>query len=216
MKPLTTRKVEKVQSGVTLLTDYDVYLFREGNHFRLFEKLGAHVITVDKVKGTYFAVWAPNAKTVSVVGDFNSWDPKSHPLTSRWDSSGIWEGFIPGMEEGTLYKFHIDSNTGAYTANKGDPFAVRWEQPPATSPIVWNLDYEWNDREWMEKRKTKNSLNAPMSIYEVHLGSWKHKGDKEDDWLSYRELAPELTNYVKELGFTHVEFLPVMEHPFGG
>ncbi|MFP4014720.1 MAG: 1,4-alpha-glucan branching protein GlgB [Chitinispirillaceae bacterium] len=216
MKPLTTRKVEKVQSGVTLLTDYDVYLFREGNHFRLFEKLGAHVITVDKVKGTYFAVWAPNAKTVSVVGDFNSWDPKSHPLTSRWDSSGIWEGFIPGMEEGTLYKFHIDSNTGAYTANKGDPFAVRWEQPPATSPIVWNLDYEWNDREWMEKRKTKNSLNAPMSIYEVHLGSWKHKGDKEDDWLSYRELAPELTKYVKELGFTHVEFLPVMEHPFGG
>lgn len=216
MKPLTTRKVEKVQSGVTLLTDYDVYLFREGNHFRLFEKLGAHVMTVDKVKGTYFAVWAPNAKTVSVVGDFNSWDPKSHPLTSRWDSSGIWEGFIPGIEEGTLYKFHIDSNTGAYTANKGDPFAVHWEQPPATSPIVWNLDYEWSDKEWMEKRKTKNSLNAPISIYEVHLSSWKRKGPEEDDWLSYRELAPELAKYVKELGFTHVEFLPVMEHPFGG
>ncbi|MFP4163413.1 MAG: 1,4-alpha-glucan branching protein GlgB [Chitinispirillaceae bacterium] len=216
MKPLTTRKVEKVQSGVTLLTDYDIYLFREGNHFRLFEKLGAHVMTVDKVKGTYFAVWAPNAKTVSMVGDFNSWDPESHPLNARWDNSGIWEGFIPGLEEGTLYKFHIDSNTGAYTANRGDPFATYWETPPATSPVVWDLDYEWKDSKWMETRKTKNSLNAPISIYEIHLGSWKRKSSKEDDWFSYRELAPELTKYIKKMGFTHVEFLPVMEHPFGG
>ncbi len=217
MKPLTTsRKVEKVQGGVTLLTDYDIYLFREGAHFRLFEKMGAHVITVDKVKGTYFAVWAPNAKTVSVVGDFNSWDTKSHPLNARWDSSGIWEGFIPGIEEGTLYKFHVDSNTGVYSANRGDPFGVRWEVPPATSPIVWNLDYTWNDQEWMEKRKTRNSLNAPISIYEVHLGSWKTRTQKEEDYLTYREMAPELAKYCKELGFTHVEFLPVMEHPFGG
>ena len=217
MKPLpSTRKVEKVQDGVTLLTDYDIYLFREGNHFRLFEKLGAHLMTVDKVEGTYFAVWAPNAKSVSVVGDFNSWDAKSHPLKARWDASGIWEGFIPGIEKGTLYKFHLDSNTGAYTANRGDPFAVYWEQPPATSPIVWDLDYKWNDGEWMKKRKEKNSLNAPMSIYEVHVGSWKRKGENGEEWLTYRELAPELAKYCKEIGFTHVEFLPVMEHPFGG
>ncbi|MDG5816755.1 1,4-alpha-glucan branching protein GlgB [Chitinispirillales bacterium ANBcel5] len=219
MKALkTSQKIEKVQSGVTLLTDYDIYLFKEGNHFRLFEKLGAHVTTIDNIKGTFFAVWAPNAKYVSVVGDFNSWDSKSHPLTARWDGSGIWEGFIPGLEEGILYKFHLESNVNGYTANRGDPFAFMWEEPPKTAPIIWNLDYEWNDHQWMQTRKEKNSLNAPLSIYEVHIGSWQRKVDEKgvERALSYREMAPELADYVNKLGFTHVEFLPVMEHPFYG
>ncbi|KMQ51085.1 glycogen branching enzyme [Chitinispirillum alkaliphilum] len=217
MKPLpASKKVEPVQGGVSLLTDYDIYLFKQGNHFRLFDKLGAHVMSVDNVEGTFFAVWAPNAKYVSLVGDFNQWDTKTHPLSLRWDGSGIWEGFVPGLAEKTLYKFHVKSGVNTYSANRGDPFAVRWEQPPSTSPIVWNLDYKWNDELWMKERKKVNSLNGPMSIYELHPGSWKHKSDEPDSWLSYREIAPELANYVKKMGFTHVEFLPIMEHPFYG
>ncbi|MCL2183404.1 MAG: 1,4-alpha-glucan branching protein GlgB [Chitinispirillia bacterium] len=209
--------IGNIRHDVTLLTDYDIYLFKQGSHSRLFEKLGAHVTeSPDKEKGTHFAVWAPNARRVSVVGDFNSWDNGRHGLKVRGDETGIWEGFIPGLAQGTMYKFHIDSNTGKYSVNKGDPFAVYWEQPPATSPIVWDLDYKWNDKEWMKTRKDKNSLSAPMSIYEIHLGSWRRKGDEGQEFLSYRELAPELASYCKGLGFTHVEFLPVMEHPFGG
>ncbi len=215
MKALpASRKVESVQGGVTLLTDYDVYLFKEGNHFRLFDKLGAHVTTVSDVKGTCFAVWAPNAKLVSVVGDFNSWSEKSHPLNLRWDGSGIWEGFIPGLLEGTLYKFHVESGVNDYSANRGDPFAFYWQNPPETAPIVWNLDYTWNDESWMGSRKEANSLDAPISIYEIHLGSWRRHQDGTP--LSYRETAPELAQYIKKTGFTHVEFLPVMEHPFYG
>ena len=216
MKSKTTaeKPEPRVQSGVSLFSDFDVYLFKQGNHYRLFEKLGAHVMTVDDVKGTYFAVWAPNAKKVSVVGDFNHWNPETHPLTARWDGSGIWEGFITGIDTGTLYKFHIDSNYNGYKANRGDPFAFFWEEPPKTSPIVWNLDYEWQDQEWMNERKEKNKLSAPISIYEIHLGSWRRKPDNQP--LSYREIAPELADYLLNMGFTHVEFLPVMEHPFYG
>ncbi|GBU21392.1 1,4-alpha-glucan branching enzyme [Fibrobacteres bacterium R8-0-B4] len=206
-----------VRRDVSLLTEYDVYLFKQGSHSRLFEKLGAHLTRAqDKVKGTYFSVWAPNARYVSVVGPFNNWDAGRHGLAARGDGSGIWEGFIPGLRHGSLYKFHIDSNTGRYKVNKGDPFAVYWERPPATSPIVWDMAYKWGDGDWMGKRKANNSLNAPISIYEMHLSSWKHKGANGDEWLSYRELAPEIANYCVRLGFTHVEFLPVMEHPFGG
>jgi 1,4-alpha-glucan branching enzyme len=216
-KSVGAASIGNIRHDVTLLTDYDIYLFKQGSHSRLFEKLGAHLTaSPDKEKGTLFSVWAPNARYIAVVGDFNSWDTGRHPLKARQDDSGIWEGFIPGLGQGTMYKFHIDSNTGKYKVNKGDPFAVFWEQPPATSPIVWGLDYKWGDREWMKTRKDKNSLNAPMSIYEIHLGSWRRKGDDGQEFLSYRELAPELANYCKTLGFTHVEFLPVMEHPFGG
>ncbi|HON11024.1 MAG TPA: 1,4-alpha-glucan branching protein GlgB [Chitinispirillaceae bacterium] len=216
MKSKTTaeKPEPRVQSGVSLFSDFDIYLFKQGNHYRLFEKLGAHVMTVDDVKGTYFAVWAPNAKKVSVVGDFNHWNPETHPLAARWDGSGIWEGFITGIDTGTLYKFHIDSNYNGYKANRGDPFAFFWEEPPKTSPIVWNLDYEWQDQEWMNERKEKNKLSAPISIYEIHLGSWRRKPDNQP--LSYREIAPELADYILKMGFTHVEFLPVMEHPFYG
>lgn len=217
MKAKTAEKVEqRVKSGVSLFSDYDIYLFKQGNHFRLFEKLGAHPMTVEGVNGTYFAVWAPNAKRVSVVGDFNYWNTQTHPLFSRWDSSGIWEGFLPGIGLGALYKFNIESNVNGYKANRGDPFALYWEEPPKTSPIVWNLDYEWHDSEWMKNRKKNNALNAPISIYELHIGSWRRKLEDENRWLTYRELGPELADYIKKEGFTHVEFLPVMEHPFYG
>jgi 1,4-alpha-glucan branching enzyme len=217
MKARVESRIEQqVKGGVTLFTDYDVYLFKEGNHFRLYEKLGSHLMTIDGERGTYFAAWAPNAKAVSVVGDFNFWNPNAHPLIPRWDGSGIWEGFIPGLEEGTLYKYHIVSNVTSYRANKGDPFALYWECPPKTSPVIWNLDYEWNDSQWMKVRKKHNDLSAPYSIYEMHLGSWRRKSDEECKTLSYREIAPELAEYVKKMGFTHIEFLPIMEHPFYG
>jgi len=217
MKAKTAEKVEqRVKSGVSLFTDYDIYLFKQGNHFRLFEKLGSHPMTVEGVNGTYFAVWAPNAKKVSVVGDFNYWNTQTHPLFPRWDSSGIFEGFIPGIGIGALYKFHIESNINGYKANRGDPFAVYWEEPPKTSPIIWNLDYQWHDDEWMKNRKKNNSLSSPISIYELHIGSWRRKVEENNRWLTYRELGPELAEYIKKEGFTHVEFLPVMEHPFYG
>jgi len=157
----------------------------------------------------------PMPKKVSVVGDFNYWNTQTHPLFPRWDSSGIFEGFIPGIGIGALYKFNIESNINGYKANRGDPFAVYWEEPPKTSPIVWNLDYEWHDEEWMKNRKKNNSLSSPISIYELHIGSWRRKVEN-NRWLTYRELGPELADYIKKEGFTHVEFLPVMEHPFYG
>lgn len=213
-KEKTEIEKEPVKKDVTLFTEYDIYLFKEGKHFRLYDKLGAHPMTVGKEKGTYFAVWAPNAKYVSIVGDFNQWNTTSHPISLRGDGSGIWEGFIAGIGVGDLYKFHIDSNVSSYSANKGDPFAVFWEKPPQTSPVIWELDYKWNDSDWMKKRKEKNELSAPISIYELHIGSWRRAEDNLE--LTYRELAPVLTEYIKKLGFTHVEFLPVMEHPFYG
>jgi 1,4-alpha-glucan branching enzyme len=198
-----------------MLSNDDLFLFNEGSHYRLYEKLGAHPLTVDGVEGTYFAVWAPNAKHVSVMGDFNSWDKSSHFLHPK-DQSGIWEVFIPGVAKGAIYKYYIVSHHRSYSVGKADPFAFYNETPPRTASIVWDLDYSWADQAWMEKRRTHNALDAPISIYEVHLGSWQRVSEEGNRYLSYRELAPRLAEYLKQLGFTHVEFLPVMEHPFYG
>ncbi|MDA8173935.1 MAG: alpha-amylase family glycosyl hydrolase [Nitrospiraceae bacterium] len=202
--------------GVSLLTELDVYLFKEGNHFRLHDKLGAHVIEADGTKGTCFALWAPNALGVSLIGDFNGWNTESHPLSPRWDGSGIWEGFVPGLGHGALYKYHIVSRFGNYKADKGDPLAFYWEVSPKTASIVWDLSYEWGDNDWMASRKSRNSLGSPFSIYEVHLGSWRRVPEEGNRPLTYRELANYLPDYVAGMGFTHVEFMPPMEHPFYG
>jgi 1,4-alpha-glucan branching enzyme len=200
---------------VSLLTDNDLYLFNEGSHFRLHEKLGAHLMTVDGTQGTYFAVWAPDAKSVAVMGDFNGWDRASNPLRPK-GQSGIWEGFVPGVSKGALYKYHIASRHKRYTVEKADPFAVHSETPPKTASVVWNLDYGWGDQDWMAGRGRQNALDAPIAIYEVHLGSWMSVPEEGGRSLSYREVAPKLADHVKRMGFTHVEFLPVMEHPFYG
>nr|WP_232500440.1 1,4-alpha-glucan branching protein GlgB [Hydrogenobacter thermophilus] len=194
--------------NLSMITDYDIYLFKEGSHCRLYEKLGAHPLE----GGVYFAVWAPNARYVSVVGSFNSWDRGANPLKLREDGSGIWEGFVEKARVGDLYKYFIVSKSG-YEAEKADPFGFFFEVSPKTASIVWDLSYQWKDQEWMKERHKKNALDSPWLIYEVHLGSWKKKGWES---LSYRELAEELVEYIKEMGFTHVEFLPVMEHPFYG
>ena len=195
----------------SLLTDYDTQLFRAGKHFKLYEKLGSHVIEVDGQIGTQFAVWAPNAKQVSVVGNFNSWAKDSHPLAARWDSSGIWEGFIPGVQKGELYKYAIKTYFGEFI-EKGDPFALFWEVPPNTSSITWDLDYEWKDQQWLQARQQKAGQPQPYSLYEVHIGSWKKVA--ADKSLSYVEMAEEMVAYVQKMGFTHVEFMPIMEHPY--
>lgn len=210
------RKIDSVTQEVSLLTDQDIYLFKEGNHSRLYEKMGAHVVTAGEVEGTYFAVWAPNARSVAVIGDFNGWNPTSHPLSARWDGSGIWEGFIPGLGQGVIYKYHIVSKFKRYRVDKGDPFALCWETPPKTASMVWDLRYEWKDQGWMKERHRPNALGSPLSIYEVHLGSWRRVPGEPPRFLTYREMAPSLAEYVKSNGFTHVEFLPVMEHPFYG
>ncbi|MEM9000091.1 MAG: 1,4-alpha-glucan branching protein GlgB [Bacteroidota bacterium] len=196
----------------SFLTDFDINLFKAGKHFRLYEKLGAHVAEVDGVKGTYFAVWAPSAKSVSVIGSFNHWQTAEHELFVRWDASGIWEGFIPGVEKGSLYKYAIVSHHNDIHTEKADPFARYCERPPHTASVVWEAPYEWKDQKWMANRAGHNGLDKPYSVYEVHLGSWK----KNEGWqsLSYVELADELVRYVKEMGFTHVEFMPVMEYPY--
>ncbi len=207
---------QNILHGPSLITEQDIYLFKEGNHFQLYDKFGSQAMEVDGVRGTYFAVWAPNAKAVSVIGEFNGWDPEAHPLAGRWDDSGIWEGFIPGLQPGTLYKYHISSHHNNYRADKGDPFAFHWELSPQTASVVWDLKYGWGDQEWMNQRQQRNSLDAPMSVYEVHLGSWRRVPEEGNRYLTYREIAPMLTSYVKEMGFTHVEFLPLTEHPFYG
>jgi 1,4-alpha-glucan branching enzyme len=198
------------------MTDYDVYLFREGKHSKLYEKLGAHGMTLDGVRGTHFAVWAPNAKGVSVIGDFNGWKADSHPLIEHDDGSGLWEGFVSGLGEGTLYKYHIASKYDHYSVEKGDPFAFLWETPPRTASIVHDLTYQWKDDGWISGRTGCNSLDAPFSIYECHLGSWRRVPEDSNQPLSYAEAAQYLPDYLKEMGYSHVEFLPVMEHPFYG
>jgi len=194
----------------------DIYLFKEGNHFHLYNIFGAHPTLVNAEEGVAFAVWAPNAKSVSVFGDFNSWNKESHPLNVRWDSSGIWEGFVPGAKNGDKYKYHIVSNDNNQSLEKIDPYAFFSEVSPKTASIVWDIDHQWNDQAWMQNRSKYNGLSAPISVYEVHLGSWKHQNGKSHQSLSYRELAVELVQYVKDMGFTHVQFLPVMVHPFYG
>ena len=202
--------------GISLLTDHDIYLFKEGSHFRLYDKLGSHVMEVEGVRGVHFSVWAPNAESVSVMGDFNGWNKGSHQLSVRWDASGIWEGFIPGLTKGCIYKFHIVSRYNQYSVDKGDPYAFHWETPPKTGSIVWELDYMWNDSDWMANRHRNNSLNAPFAVYEVHLGSWRRVPEEGNRFLTYREMAHQLADYVNDMGFTHVELLPIMEHPFYG
>jgi 1,4-alpha-glucan branching enzyme len=204
-----------VHYDVSLLTDDDIYLFNEGSHFRLYEKLGSHPLDREGVEGTYFAVWAPDAEKVCVMGDFNGWDKSSHPLQPR-GQSGIWEGFIPGVTKGAPYKYHINSRFLGYQADKADPFAVRCEVPPNTASVVWDLDYTWGDSEWMAKRAEFNGSDRPMAIYEMHLGSWMRVPEEKNRPLTYREIAPRLAEYLRKMNFTHVEFLPIMEHPYYG
>jgi 1,4-alpha-glucan branching enzyme len=209
------RNVLPVRYDIDVLTDEDLFLFNEGSHYRLHEKLGAHPLIVEGVQGVYFAVWAPNARQVAITGDFNTWDKASHALCPR-GQSGIWEGFIPGVTEGTAYKYYIVSQQGNYHVDKADPFAFYAETPPKTASIVRSLDYVWQDQSWMERRRTRNALDAPISVYEVHLGSWRRMPEEGNRSLTYREVAPKLADYVKQVGFTHIEFLPIMEHPFYG
>ena len=199
--------VSKRPSG---LTGHDLYLFREGTHTRLHERLGAHLDDA----GATFGVWAPNAQSVSVVGDFNSWDPRTHPM--QGSESGIWETAVPGVKQGAVYKYHVVARHGNIRVDKADPYAFRAELPPRTASVVWDLAYTWNDADWMRERKRRNALDAPWSVYEVHVGSWRRDPDAPGRLLSYAEMAPLLADYCKRMGFTHVELMPVMEHPFYG
>ncbi|EPR73724.1 1,4-alpha-glucan (glycogen) branching enzyme, GH-13-type [Winogradskyella psychrotolerans RS-3] len=194
-------------------TDFDINLFKSGKHYRLYENFGSHITTLDGVEGVYFAVWAPSAKMVSVIGDFNFWTEGEHKLNVRWDSSGIWEGFIPGAGKGSKYKYKILSSNNDIKTEKADPYARRAEHNPNTASIVWDDNYKWKDTKWMKKRKKNNALDAPFSVYEVHLGSWKKKIE-ENRFLSYVEMADELVSYVKDMNFTHVELMPIMEFPY--
>jgi 1,4-alpha-glucan branching enzyme len=200
---------------MSLLSDHDLYLFNEGSHVKLYERLGSHPMNMHGTDGTNFAVWAPNAQSVSVMGSFNGWNNANHYLSPR-GASGIWEGFVPGVRQGESYKYHVVSRYHGYKVDKADPFAFHAETPPKTASIVWNLDYDWHDQEWMASRANRNSLNAPISIYECHLGSWRRVPEQDNRSLSYREIAPQLAEYMERMGFTHIEFLPLTEHPFFG
>lgn len=197
----------------SLFTEQDIYLFREGKHYKLYERFGAHTMEMEGLYGAYFAVWAPHAKEVSVIGNFNHWHSESHKLFPRWDDSGIWEGFIPGLSWGTVYKYAIRTNKGELL-EKGDPFALSWEQNIQAGSLVSTTWFEWSDQSWMADRWKKNSLKAPMSVYEMHLGSWMRGTEDPDRFFSYREIAERLIPYLKEMSFTHVEFMPVMEYPY--
>ena len=194
----------------------DIFLFREGRHVRLYEKLGAHPMRVAADTGVHFAVWAPNARAVSVIGDFNGWQKGAHPLKVRDDGSGLWAGFIPGINRGALYKYHIIARDSGYEVEKADPFASQSELPPRTASVVYDGTYAWQDEAWMASRGERIALNAPVSIYEIHAGSWRRVPEQGGRWLSYRELAAELPSYIADMGFTHVEFMPLTEHPFYG
>ena len=204
-----------VDAGTVLLSEEDLYLFNEGPPSRLFDKLGAHLLDGPSGRGVSFAVWAPDAEGVSVVGDFNGWDRAADAL-SPVRGSGIWQGSVPSAGVGARYKFHVRSRYRGYAADKADPFAFRAETPPKTASVVWDLGYEWRDGAWMAERSERNDLRAPMAIYEVHLGSWRRVPEEGHRSLTYRELADQLPGYVRDLGFTHAELLPVMEHPFYG
>jgi 1,4-alpha-glucan branching enzyme len=211
----STMTVHDPYAFAPFLTDMDLHLFNEGSHEQIYEKLGAHVRTVNDITGVNFAVWAPNAKSISVVGNFNGWNRLQHPMQKR-DSSGIWELFIPNLECGEIYKFSVkDANDNV--VDKADPFGAYSELPPRTASVVANLNsYEWSDADWMKKRAVKNGLDQPMSMYELHLGSWKHDSDKPNGWMNYREIAHQVVQYCEELGFTHIELMPVSEHPYTG
>lgn len=195
-----------------LITDFDLHLFNGGNHHKIYEKLGAHTVTVDGQEGTLFAVWAPSARSISVIGDFNGWMGNSH-IMRQIKGSGVWELFIPGVLPGAMYKYKIETASGAYI-EKSDPYAFYTELRPSTASIVYELDnYTWHDQEWITKRDTENTFDKPISIYEVHLGSWARSGDGSGSFLTYRDYADRLTKYVCEMGYTHIELLPLSEHP---
>ena len=199
-----------------LLSDFDLHLMGEGRHYDTYEKLGAHIKTVNGITGIHFAVWVPSARRVSIVADFNGWDGRMHPMRPR-GSSGIWELFLPNAKEGAIYKYEITGPAGNLLPLKSDPYAFYSELRPNTGSVVANLEgYAWNDSNWLAAREKKNWLDSPISVYEVHLGSWRRVPEEKDRWLTYRELAAQLIPYVKEMGYTHIELLPVMEHPFDG
>lgn len=206
----------RIRYDLSLITDDHIYHFKAGTHSRTFEILGSHVTELEGVEGTFFAVWAPNAKLISVIGDFNEWDRGAHKMKMRDDGSGIWECFIEGVEEGTVYKYYLASKQMGFAEEKSDPYAFFWEKPPRSATRTWRLDYEWNDKTWMDERKEKNTIHAPVSVYELHVGSWKRIPGEDNRPLNYRELADELVPYLEETGFTHVELLPITEHPYHG
>jgi 1,4-alpha-glucan branching enzyme len=201
---------------MSFLTDFDLHLLGEGTHTRAYNKLGAHVIARDGTIGTAFAVWAPGARAVSVIGDFNGWNPAADPMAPRGES-GVWERFVAGVGPGSLYKYAITARSTGMRIDKGDPYGFAAEIRPQTASKVWDLaGFDWGDRPWMESRQASQALDAPITIYEVHLGSWMRVPEQGNRWLSYREFGPRLADHVHEMGFTHVEFLPVSEHPFDG
>jgi 1,4-alpha-glucan branching enzyme len=206
---------QPVAHDFSLLTHDDLHWFNEGSHLHLHHKLGAHLVEHRGVPGAYFAVWAPNAASVHVIGEFNGWNKQSHPLKMRGES-GIWEGFIPQIWQGAIYKYHIVSRHNGYQVDKADPVGFFHEIPPATGSVVWNLDYKWQDESWMKSRGQRHKLTSPISVYEMHFGSWARVPEDGYRSLHYREMAPRLVEYLHRMGFTHVQFLPVMEHPFFG
>jgi 1,4-alpha-glucan branching enzyme len=216
MQYLAKKNDDMAQPSVirnSILTDLDLYLLRKGVHYRLHYKMGSHLLELNHMSGVQFTVWAPNAKSVHVCGDFNQWAPDAHPLSRREDGSGIWEGFIEGLSAETHYKYAIAGANG-WLMYKGDPFAQYWQCPPETASVVWQSSFRWSDTKWMKQQHKRNSLKAPMSIYEIHLGSWKKPKEDELSFYSYVEMADLLVPYIKEMGFTHVELMPLMEHPY--
>jgi 1,4-alpha-glucan branching enzyme len=198
----------------SLFTDFDIALFKAGKHYRLYEKLGAHFTEHEGITGTYFAVWAPNAMHVTIIGDFNGWNKNSHVMNVRWDSSGVWELFVPGIGKGAHYKYCITSHNG-YQVEKADPYGVHMKTPPKTASVVWETRFNWTDKKWIKKRAEEKPLEQALAIYECHIGSWRRHAE-DNRFLSYRELAEELPAYCRYMKYTHVEFMPVMEHPFYG
>jgi 1,4-alpha-glucan branching enzyme len=225
VKETTENKTKDMAAGkkntdvfydVEFISDYDIHLYKEGNHYSLYEKLGSHIITHKGMQGTFFAVWAPNAKQVSVICNSNYWTPGRHPLEPRHDGSGIWQGFIPDLLQGERYKYHIVSMNDGYTVEKTDPYAKYFEKPPKTASVVWELNHKWKDGEWMQNRNKFNSLESPISVYELHAESWRRVPEENNRPLSYPELADQLAEYLSGMGYTHVELMPITEHPFSG
>ncbi len=212
MKPARSRSTAPPPSDSRTFGELDAHLMREGTHPRLYHKLGSHPVT----GGTQFAVWAPNAMAVSVIGDFNQWTPGAHPLVELPNTGGVWTAVVPGVAPGALYKYHVRSRLRGYEVAKADPFAIRQECPPGTASVVWAAEHAWGDAAWMASRAARSRPDAAMAIYEVHLGSWRRVPDDGNRSLTYREIAPQLIEHVTRLGFTHVELMPLTEHPFYG